>query len=289
MSTQNPSNTTDASVSELVSLVEDLRERVNEQDERIDEIEDERDELRGRVDELENQLRKTDSQTAAAMNKAGSNKDRILELQDCILELQARELEKGAHLEWDHIDKAEINVAGDHLERFTSDGQEWARLPGETDPLERSGETALANADLLPIQQLATMDDDMLANATSKRPDYIAARVWEERGRHSPNSLWQKGSGPVREYLDASDLRLWIKHKMERSDEDMSDDYAKQLVSRTLERIQKLAKDRLYTEKRSHRKDGLKYKERRLILPTDSEIPGETPVSQPPETADVTG
>jgi len=208
---------------------------------------------------------------------------------DCILEIQARELEKGAHLEWDHVDEKEIDVDGDRLERFTSDGKEWVRLPGETDPLERSGETALASADLLPIQQLAKMDDDMLANATSKRPDYIAAQVWAERGRNSPNSLWQKGSSHVREYLDASDLRLWIQRKMERSDEDMSDDYAKQLAGRTLNRLRKLAKDRVYIEKRSHRKDGLKYKERRLILPTDSEIPGETSATRSPETADVAG
>ena len=42
-----------------------------------------------------------------------------------------------------------------------------------------------------------------------------------------------------------------------------------------MDALQELTKDRMYIKKRNRRKDGLKYKERRLHLPTDSEIPGE--------------
>ncbi len=39
-----------------------------------------------------------------------------------------------------------------------------------------------------------------------------------------------------------------------------------------------LSKHRLAVRKRTERKNGLKYTERRLILPADAEIPGETGV-----------
>ncbi|MFP9062515.1 hypothetical protein ACLI4R_18610 [Natrialbaceae archaeon A-chndr2] len=54
-----------------------------------------------------------------------------------------------------------------------------------------------------------------------------------------------------------------------------------------------LSNNRVAIRKHTERKNGLEYTERRLIIPTDAEIPGETGGSsehtQPPETADVLG
>lgn len=289
MTTDSQPQTDETSIEQLAQRLDDLEEELAREkalrkkaEHKRDELRQELNALREEVEYIDDELQATSAKTNAALNKSNTNKNRITEI-------QARELEKGAHLEWELVDEVDIDVEDDRLERFKGDdGREYARLPGEVDPLERRGTSALATADLLPIQQLARMGDDMLANATSKRPDYIAAKVWDERGKHSASTLWSQGSSDVREYIDAGELKIWIKREMERPDEDMSDDYAKQLAGRTLERIRKLAKDRLYIQKRNHRKDGLRYQERRLILPSDSEIPGETSASSP-DTAEVAG
>lgn len=71
----------------------------------------------------------------------------------------------------------------------------------------------------------------------------------------------------------------------------MSRDYATKLARRTIDALLDLAKHRLYDELRSWRADGLQYKERRVVLPSDAEIPGETSPSEPrcQETAGVVG
>lgn len=89
------------------------------------------------------------------------------------------------------------------------------------------------------------------------------------------------------EYLDAGDLAAWIRIQ----EQDVSQEYATKLARRTIDALPDLSKHRLYDELRSRRADGLTYKERRLVLPAEAEIPGE---SQPtmgsaPSTAGVTG
>lgn len=49
---------------------------------------------------------------------------------------------------------------------------------------------------------------------------------------------------------------------------------------RTVDALKELTKSRTYDELRTHRKDGLSYKERRLILPKDAALLGETGASQ---------
>ncbi|KYH24779.1 hypothetical protein HAPAU_31560 [Halalkalicoccus paucihalophilus] len=47
-------------------------------------------------------------------------------------------------------------------------------------------------------------------------------------------------------------------------------------------------KGHLYVTQKDHRKDGISYKECRIVLPEESEIPDETPFeTNAPETADV--
>jgi len=260
----------------------DLREQLEEQREENRRLQEENEKLRERVDELE---RRADA--------AGKHRETLIEeIDDAnyrIGELQSLDLEKGHHIQ--HIkEPAYLDVASGRIEYVDGDdGEEYARLPGSKDPLERSGESVLATGDLLPIQQLAQMQDDTLAGATSKRADYIAARVWTERGQHSPGSVWSSGCGQVREYVDASDVRTYIKSELERADESLSYDYAKKLAGDALERIRELAKDRCYVERRNHRKDGLRYKERRLVVPSDADIPGEGSTSDAPGTDGVTG
>jgi DNA repair exonuclease SbcCD ATPase subunit len=271
--------TIDAIDDRIEAAVEPLREELEAERKRRREAEQERDALRERVAELEATLDDVQDQTDdlhAETQILHSRIDGTATMSETntarIAELQARELEKGAHLDWTNVDGIEerIVVNGGRVERFTDeDGQTWARLPGEADPLDRSSGAQLAIGDLLPIQQLARMDDEMLRSSTSSLPAQLAAKAWRERAN---GRLWNDGSGRVREYVDASDLRAWIR----REEAGISQSYAKKLVSRTLDAIQELTKNRVYVERRNRRKDGLQYKERRLILPSDSEIPGET-------------
>ncbi|MFD1588505.1 hypothetical protein ACFR9U_16120 [Halorientalis brevis] len=309
-------------VDTLCDRIEALESRVSELEQRTDDTDAVREEnrrLRERVAELETRLDKQatltwDSDdlqdvTLESTNGVKVPLGRIINakvseqdldehltdstLTDAVAELQSRELEKGAHLQFEtvteHVEL--LDVDGDRLERFEGeDGDTWVRLPNAEDPLERSGTSALATADLLPIQQLARMDEEMLANATSRRADYLAAKAWAERGKNSKSSLWSAGCRSVSEYIDASDLRVWIKANHQRPDEDMTYENAKKLAGKALERIQQLAKNRVYIEKRDRRKDGLKYKERRLVVPTDAEIPGEgTSHDDAPGTTELTG
>lgn len=66
----------------------------------------------------------------------------------------------------------------------------------------------------------------------------------------------------------------------------MNKEYSQKLAGRTIDALLDLTKGRLYVNRKNRRKDGLSYKERRIVLPENSEIPGETNV---PETADVGG
>jgi len=269
-------------VDRLESELQEEREQRHQAEQRVDELEEvlqdvteQRDHLRERVDELETRLN-------LASSARDSLRDEIDDVDRAVGELQSRALEKSAHLAR-ATDPAYLDVDGDRLERFEGDdGREYVRLPGESDPLSRSGTSRLAQADLLPIQQLARMDDDMLRSA-GPLPARLAARAWRER---SEGRLWRQGSGKVRDYVDAGDLKVWI-----RSEEDgVSAEYAKKLASRTIDALIDLTKNQVRIEKRQHRKDGLKYRERRVIVPTGAEIPGETrSTDDSPETSVVHG
>lgn len=71
----------------------------------------------------------------------------------------------------------------------------------------------------------------------------------------------------------------------------MSDRYAKKLVSRTIDALLDLTKNRIAIRKKTEHKTGLSYTERRVILPADVRIPDETPAQShsTPETAGVHG
>lgn len=192
-------------------------------------------------------------------------------------ELQARELEKGAHLEKDHVYPwtDDLDVETGRLETFKKTEGTYMRIPDADDTLTRGGQTQLAQSDLLPIQQLARLDDDMLRGTVDNLPSRLAANAWAARHTET-DTLWQSGSGDVREYVDASDLRHWIR----RHESGISEAYAKKLVSRTIDALQEYTHHRLIVMKRQQRTDGLQYKERRIVLRTDVEIPGETPTAQ---------
>ncbi|MCU4754277.1 hypothetical protein OB919_20220 [Halobacteria archaeon AArc-curdl1] len=249
---------------------------------RITEIEAENERLRDRLEACEVQTTGTKALAEATAKRTGSNKARIEEL-------QARELEKGAHLLAECVDPPELDIEGDHLERFTKeDGRTYVRLPEHDDPLERGGSPTLTHGDLLPIQQLARMDDEMLRSTTNALPTRLAANLWKARTDSSVgDNPWENGCKSIREYVKASDLKHWIR----RQERGVSESYAKKLVSRTIDALLDLSNNRVAIRKRTERKNGLEYTERRLIIPTDAEIPGETGGSspQPPETADVLG
>ncbi|WP_424016241.1 hypothetical protein ACOZ4N_00290 (plasmid) [Halorientalis pallida] len=275
----------------LEARIADLQETVEAQQAQIDQLQTDLEQERqarhnaeARVDDLETTVEKQSALLDALRKRTDTTQSQLAEL-------QARELEKGAHLEYEHVTPTQdqLDLPDDRLERFTDeDGTQWVRLPDHEDPLDRGPDT-LPAADLLPIQQLARMDEDALATATNTRADYIAVRIWKARATHSPGSLWTQGCKGVAEYVDASDIRVFIKSNCERDDESLSRDYAKKLAGRAMERLRELAKSRVYIERRTHRKDGLEYTERRLVLPSDAEIPGSVVTDDPPGTDAVTG
>ncbi|MDQ2052704.1 hypothetical protein RBH26_19845 [Natronolimnohabitans sp. A-GB9] len=220
-----------------------------------------------RLETLEPKLTTTATKTEAALKKAEANKQRVREL-------QARELEKGAHLRADYVDETELEVDGGTLERITkADGHTYYRLPEQADPLARGGEVTLAYGDLLPIQQLARMDEEMRRSTTSALPTRLAAKLWKARTDASVgDDPWEPGGKGIDAYVRASDLKHWIR----RQEPGTSDAYAKKLVSRIIDALLDLSRNRLAIRKRTERKNGLEYTERRIVLPEDVDIPGET-------------
>jgi len=197
--------------------------------------------------------------------KLNANKDRVGEL-------QARELEKGAHLLEDHVDEGEIDVVDGRLERIQKDdGESYFRLPEW-----RSTSSVVA---MFPSRMgtrfhpAAREDGRGYARATtSALPSRLAAKLWKARTDPAVgDNPWRKGSASVREYVTAGDMKHWIR----RQEKGISDDYAKKLVSRTIDALLDLSKSRLAVKKRTQRKNGLEYTERRVLLMDDVDIPGE--------------
>lgn len=204
---------------------------------------------------------------AAHEKKLAANKGRIGEL-------QSRELEKGAHLRAANVDAASVAVPEGRLERIRKDdGERYVRCPTSEDPLERGGDVALGYGDLLPIQQFGRFDDDMLRSTTSALPTRLAAKCWRARSDPSVgDDPWKRGCGGVAAYVTAGDMKHWIR----RQERGISDAYAKKLVSRTIDALLDLSKHRLGVRRTNQRKNGLRYTERRVVLPTDADVPGES-------------
>lgn len=261
-------------IQHLEAELEERETHLERNDERIEQLE-------GCVDDLRQAQQPTEARLDAHERKLSANKERVSEL-------QARELEKGAHLLEENVDETEVDVADGRLERISKDdGRTYFRLPESDDPLDRGGSVSLAHGDLLPIQQLARMDEEMLRSTTSALPSRLAAKLWNARVDPSVgDDPWKSGCKGIQAYVDAGAMKHWIR----RQEQGISDEYAKKLVSRTIDALLDLSKHRLAVRKRTQRKNGLEYTERRVVLMADTEIPGESmAVASPPETADVDG
>ena len=92
---------------------------------------------------------------------------------------------------------------------------------------------------------------------------------WRERDEASRYSLWSRGSGEIRAYLDASDTADWIRLK----EPGVSKKYSQELARRTIDAKHELSNDRLRKIKRQRSKDGLNYQETRLVLKLDVDAP----------------
>ncbi|WP_207591639.1 hypothetical protein [Halomontanus rarus] len=262
-----------------------LEERTTDLDDRTTTLESKTDRLETHTDQLETETDRLENRTTAAINRSGANKERIEEL-------QARELEKGAHLREENVDRHDLELDGGRLEKIRKDDdRRYYRLPDADDPLQRGDTVSLAHADLLPIQQLARMDEDMLRSTTNALPSRLAAKLWKARTDPTAgDDPWRSGCKNVREYVKASDLKHWIR----RQEPGTSDAYAKKLVSRTIDALLDLSKNRLAIRRKRERKNGLEYTERRVLLTAEAEIPGETGSTDAnrrtdPTTTDVTG
>lgn len=234
--------TRDTNVEQLAEQVEKLTETVEQQAERIEELEQYKQETEPVVQALRKGLKSANAR---------------------ITELQNRELEKGAHLREENIAEEDIDVDAGEIERFLKDGDYYYRTIGADDPLENGSSATVEYADLLPIQQLARGSEETLAR--EKQPVQFAAKLWADKEK------WKDGSGEVNRYVDAGDVARWIRHE----GDGISREYSQKLARRTFEVMIELAKGRIFTRKVSHQRDGITYKETRLVLPTRSEIPGE--------------
>ncbi|WP_232833730.1 hypothetical protein [Saliphagus sp. LR7] len=260
---------------------ETLRQENDRLDERVTDLEAHIETLESRLADCESETTRLDRATQAAHRRGAT-------LKESVAELQARELEKGAHLHDSNVEPTDLDVAGDRVERITKEDGTYVRLPEQRDPLERGGATTLAHGDLLPIQQLARMDADMLRSTTNALPTRLAAQLWKARTDETVgDDPWRRGSKAVQASVKASDLKHWIR----RQEPGTSESYAKKLVSRTIDALLELSKNRLAIHRKQERKNGLQYSERRIVLPADAEIPGETARTdtEAPGTADVHG
>lgn len=262
----------EATIDAQADRIATLEDTIDTKDDRIDTLETRTEHLEETCERLGQQLSEQDAKSTAQdqridaiSKKTDTNKQRIAEL-------QSRELEKGAHLREAMVDEHTVDVPDGRLERLTkADGTQYYRLPDQTDPLER-GSVSLAYGDLLPIQQLGRMDDEMLRSTANALPTRLAAKLW--KARVDPNvgdNPWERGCKNIREYVTASDLKHWIR----RQEPGISETYAKKLVSRVIDAILELSKHRVAIRKRTERKNGLEYTERRLVIPDDVDIPGE--------------
>ena len=112
----------------------------------------------------------------------------------------------------------------------------------------------------------------MLGSA-SEDPSRLSAKLWQARTDDAVgDDPWRSGCKSVAEYVTAGDLKHWIR----RREPGTSEAYAKKLVSRTIDAILELSKHRLAVRRKTERKNGLEYTERRLVLPAAADIPGET-------------
>lgn len=278
--TESPSDSTafDRSVTDD-QILKAVCDRLEELTERVETLETELKQKDEHIETLEATVNDQDAILSAIRKKSGNTREMVRELQE-------RELEKNAHLQWENVypHKEELEITADSVEKFTKDdGETYARIPGGEDPLNRGSEPALTTGDLLPIQQLARMDDDMLHSAASSKPVRLAAEVWRDHEQEQ-SMLWNQGCNGVREYVDAGELAQWLHH----NEAGVNKEYSQKLAGRTIDALLDLTKDRLYVKRKNRRKDGLSYKERRIVLPEESEIPGETTFeTDSSETADV--
>ncbi|MFC4451391.1 hypothetical protein [Halorussus aquaticus] len=271
----------------------DLRDQIGDLEAEVDTLRDElveerdaRREAEARLAELEETVEgEHDARLSALEAKANGTRSMIAEL-------QSRELEKGAHFAYENVEAnimdELLDVDGDRVERITKDdGNQYARLPGEEDALERGGTVAHSTADLLPIQRLARYDDEMLASVTNRKPDELAAKAWRERDNPGRYQLWTSGSSRWRVYLKSSDLADWIRAH----EEGVSKNYAQELARRTLDAMRELSKHRLITTQKERTADGLSYKENVVVLKDDVDLPGDPSLSNSdgPATNEVAG
>ncbi|WP_224450551.1 hypothetical protein [Haloprofundus salilacus] len=123
----------------------------------------------------------------------------------------------------------------------------------------------------------------MLASVTKCQEDELAAKAWRKRQECGRYDLWSKGSGDIRVYIDSSDIAEEIRSRRA----GITRKYSQELARRTMDSMLDLAKGRLCMMKKTHRKDGLSYKERRIVLKKDVDLPGERRSSDSPATSEV--
>lgn len=119
-----------SSLDTLAELVGNLRLKVESLQDRVDELESENEVLEDRVDELESENQALadhvcdlETENAVLQSRADSLNGGLDDHDEAIAELQARELEKGAHLQWSAVSRRldSLPLDGASLERFESD------------------------------------------------------------------------------------------------------------------------------------------------------------------------
>lgn len=236
-------------------LAESVEREISRRDEQIEELQEQVD---GLADDTEEHEVRLDS-----FSKWKETETRR------VRELQSREFVKGGHLRTENVEPTEIDIENGKLERITKDdGKQYFRAFGEIndDPFDSDNITCSYD-DLLPIQQLARLPDEMLAEQPTT--DERATWVWQNR-----EEWMKKGCNGVKRYIDASDLATELYLKDDRIG---SRESAQTIAGKVMHRVVELSKTRTRVERKNRRKNGAPCTEKRLIVPEDAEIPGSNP------------
>lgn len=213
MSTRESQSTTDASVTELTNLVEDLRERVEQQDERMAALE-------GEIETLEAENEQLRERVAEQGERVDEQQKRIDEQDERIETLEGR-----AHVEWEGPNPAEITIHDSEEEHSVEPYRAITDRPSfdmfealedrvteleavaEMTPGDDAGNAAVPGHHLeTSLEQLVAMPEKMVdreLTPNSERARFLAADVRDYT--KSVPAGWAITSGELRRVLNAYD------------------------------------------------------------------------------------
>lgn len=79
---------------------------------------------------------------------------------------------------------------------------------------------------------------------------------------------WEQGYNNVQKYVDVDEFDQWLRH----NEPGVDKEYSQKLAGRAIDALMVLTKNCLYVKRKKRRKDGLSYKQQRVVCPNESTI-----------------